>query len=275
MRPCGDFKFAIASSTVPDLLGFSEDRSIRDRVARALDQNRVLTAYQPIASADGARVAFHECLARLHWADGRPLPAAAFVPAIENTNLICRLDRAMLRNACAVIAADPVRRLSVNLSPSTIGDAQWLAILEHAVARNAACGDLLIVEIVESTLLSLDAAALEFLHRLRQLGCSIAIDDFGGGHSSLKHLARFRFDFLKIDGAFVRDVASNKDHQFLIESMVNIAQHFEMVTVAEMVENRDDRALLADLGIDCVQGMGIGAPEIYPDWLMSIRSGSS
>lgn len=262
--------FTYSARTNPDLplCGFAEDPDVAPLVSTALDQNRLLCAFQPVEAASGGRVAFYECLARLRGPEGQVLSAASFMPNLPDET-VTRIDSAMLQNAVDIIAADPVRRLSVNLSPASIGNAGWLRILENAVKGNPSCGELLIIEITESSVLSLDKTALEFLHHVRQLGCSIAIDDFGGGHTSLQFLGKFRFDFLKIDGAFVRDVSQDEDHQFLIKSMISIARHFEMVTVAEMVGSAEDRRLLTDFGIDCVQGYGIGKPILYPDWLQS------
>lgn len=97
-----------------------------------------------------------------------------------------------------------------------------------------------------------------FLHRIRRKSCCVALDDFGTGATSFRYFKDFLFDFVKIDGLFIRDLGYNKDSQVLVRALVDISKHFEMVTVAEFVETDGEAEMAAKLGIDCLQGYLIG-----------------
>jgi len=185
-----------------------------------------------------------------------------------------RLDVAALRNAISVIADQRNSRIAVNLSAASIGDYAWLDILRAAYDRDPICGEFLIVEITESAFLELSASNLEFLYEIRRFGASIAIDDFGAGHTSIGHLGKFRFDFLKIDKSFVKDFQTNEGAGYLIQSMINIARHFEMVSIIEGVEDHVIGLRLAEMGADCLQGYAYGRPAFREDWNGALETGT-
>lgn len=237
-------------------------------VASALAENRLTLAFQPVVSAKNPKIpAFHECLVRIRQRDGSILPAARFMKVAEASDIGRLVDRAVLRQAMDILKDTQRVRLSVNLSANGLGDQEWLNILKEACQDAPQCGEFLIVEITENAIFDLTPEKLAFLGELRDLGCSIALDDFGAGHTSIGHLGKIRFDFLKIDGSYVRDVLTNQDNQFLIRSMVSIARHFDMVSVAEMVDSQEAADLLNDMGIDCLQGFEFGKPTLTPAWL--------
>ena len=238
------------------------DASVKS-LGSAIARNQLKFAHQSVVKASDISVAaFDECLARIVDENGKQTNAASFVPDIENHDLGRILDRAALRYATRYIANNPTKRLSINLSANTIGDRFWLQILEQAVQECPACGDLLIVEITENAFLDLQPSALEYLYGIRRLGCSIAIDDFGAGHTSIRHLGKFRFDFLKIDMCFAQQFEQSEHARYLLQSMINIAQHFEMVSVVEGVESFSVAKQLAAMGADCLQGYAIGKPKL-------------
>ena len=106
---------------------------------------------------------------------------------------------------------------------------------------------------------------LEFMNRLRRAGCAFALDDFGMGHTSFGSLRDFRFDMIKIDGSFVTDILTNPDSRFFVEKMVEIAGHFEMMTVAEFVQGAAEARVLRDLGVGYFQGFYFGTPSLILD----------
>jgi len=237
-------------------------------VAAALAENRITIAFQPVVNAKNFKIpAFQECLIRLIERNGSITPAASFMDIVEHSDLGRMVDRAVLRQVVNVLKSTQRVRLSVNLSANGVGDPEWLNILSEACIEHPQCGELLVVEITETAILNLSPEKLSFLNELRKLGCSIAIDDFGAGHTSIGQLGKFRFDFLKIDGSYIQDIENNQDHQFLISSMISIARHFEMVSIAEMVESEEAAQILTDLGVDCLQGYEFGKPELAPKWL--------
>ena len=246
-----------------DQLEFTEEPDTRRMVSAALAENRLRCAFQPIVSAARPKVvSFYECLARIVERNGDIVPAGRFIPSVETTDLGRLVDRAILREALTVLQNNRRVRLSVNLSAKGLGDQGWLDILQQVERESPGVCDFLIVEITETALLDISPGVISFLEALRKLGCSVALDDFGAGHTSISHLTKFRFDFLKIDGSFVMGISENKDNQFLVRSMVSIARHFEMVCVAEMVGSDKDADVLRSMGVDCLQGYHFGVPQM-------------
>ncbi|WP_198670724.1 EAL domain-containing protein [Oceanicella sp. SM1341] len=236
-------------------------------VMDAVSRGGIALAFQPVMRAGGAgTVAFHECLVRILDAGGAEVPAGAFMPAIANLGLVRQVDRAVLRHALSALRRNPGLRLSVNLSPQSMQDSEWLSALEEAAAGTPDAVERLILEITESYAIIDPMRTLEFMTRVRALGCAFALDDFGAGYTSFRHFRDFHFDAVKIDGSFVRGIATSEDNQILVRTLVSIAGHFSMFTVAECVETAQDAARLTAMGIDCLQGYHFGRPRIREDW---------
>lgn len=237
-------------------------------VMDAIAQDRIRVAYQPIVHAKHlSTCAFYECLVRIIDHDGSLVPAGEFMPAIERLGLVRQVDREMLRRATDTLRMKPDLRLSVNLSPQSMNDSEWLAILTSAAEQDDSVPDRLIIEVTESSAILDPARTLAFMNRVRKLGCSFALDDFGAGYTSFKHFRDFRFDAVKIDGGFIKGIARNTDNQLLARTLTSIASHFGMFTVAEFVEEEEDENFLQTLGIDMFQGFRYGKPSINPAWL--------
>jgi EAL domain-containing protein (putative c-di-GMP-specific phosphodiesterase class I) len=235
---------------------------LRFSVAQALAQGRVMFHYQPVVQARNPRMpAFFEMLARLRLPDGRLLPAGGFLPAVEEGPLGRAIDRLALAQALKALAGNPGLRLSVNMSPRSMGDEQWLGILAAAARGGSGVCGRLILEITEDAAMQDAGQTIDFMDHVRATGCAFALDDFGAGATGFKHFRDFRFDMVKIDGAFVQGVHAARDAQVLAECLAAVARHFEMVTVAERVESQADADWLRGLGIDCFQGYLYGRPS--------------
>ena len=203
-------------------------------------------------------------LARLRLPDGQLLAGGAFMPAVEAGPLGRAIDRLALAAALKALAANPGLRLSVNMSPLSMGDEGWLALIGAAHrGGSGACGRL-IIEITENAALVDAGQTMDFMDHVRATGCAFALDDFGAGATGFRYFRDFRFDMVKIDGAFVRGVHAARDQQVLVECLGALARHFEMVTVAEQVETAADAAWLREAGVDCLQGYLYGRPAAQP-----------
>jgi EAL domain-containing protein (putative c-di-GMP-specific phosphodiesterase class I) len=108
---------------------------------------------------------------------------------------------------------------------------------------------------------------ISFMSDLQSRGVCFALDDFGAGYTSFRYLRDFYFDVVKIDGQFIRGIATNADNQVLMRALVSISEQFDMFTVAEFVENQEDAQFLIQAGVDCLQGYYYGAPTIRPPWV--------
>jgi EAL domain-containing protein (putative c-di-GMP-specific phosphodiesterase class I)/GGDEF domain-containing protein len=236
-------------------------------VMRALESDSVAIAFQPVVTAQPPyAVSFRECLARLRDPAGKWVAAGQFLPKIERLDLVSTLDRRILRLAVETLGKHPTERLSVNVSTRTMRDRAWLRDLRAAAEEHPGAVERLIVELTESSAVTDAERTRRFLDSVRALGCAIALDDFGAGYSSFRHVRDFRPDWVKIDGGFVRGVATDPDNMLFVDTLVGIARNFEMATVAEFVENDADAATLLSLGVDCLQGYRFGAPEMDPVW---------
>lgn len=241
--------------------------STRAMVSDALRSGRIALAFQPVVDAGNPhRPAFYEGLARILDPQGRVVPAAQFMDAVEDHDLGRQLDCATLELGLAELRRCPDLRLAVNLSPLSIGCPHWAETLERGLTDDPTAGERLILEITERSAMEMPDQVRRFMAALQVRGLSFALDDFGAGQTSFRHLRDFRFDVVKVDGQFSGNVAGDPDNRALIRALVGLARHFEMFTVAEHVTGTEDAACLADLGVDCLQGFFFGAPALAPPW---------
>ena len=264
-NPAIDAFRLLMSASTPEPAALTEPLEAKARlrftVAQALTQGRVRFHYQPVVRAAEPRMpAFFEMLARLTLPNGQTLPAGAFLPVVENGALGRAIDRLALCQALRTLAENPGLRLSVNMSPLTMGDEEWLAILAAAARGGSGVCGRLIIEITEAAAMRDAGQTIDFMDHVRGTGCAFALDDFGAGATGFKYFRDFRFDMVKIDGAFVQGVHAARDAQVLVECLTAVARHFEMLTVAERVETEADAAWLRGLGVDCLQGYLYGRP---------------
>lgn len=244
------------------------DANILRQVDLALLEGRTALAYQPVVlSGDQKRVAFNEGLIRILDPNGRIIPAREFIGAVETRETGRLIDCASLRHGLAALAAVPGLRLSLNMSARSIGHMRWMRILQEGLAQDPTIGERLILEITESSAMVMPDVVSAFMEELHGAGVAFALDDFGAGFTAFRYFRDFFFDIVKIDGQFVRNVASNPDNQVLTRALALIGQHFDMLVVAESVESQTDADWLANHGVHCLQGYHFGAPMLKPDWL--------
>ena len=245
----------------------SRNRSVLQMVDDAVRHKNVLLAYQPIVQAQRPdRVAFYEGLLRVQDATGRMIPAREFITEIEETETGRIMDCLALEMGLHTLAQEPDLRLSINMSARSIGYRRWMRILDRGLARDATAGERLILEITESSAMLVPELVQNFMSTLQAKGISFGLDDFGAGFTSFRYLKDFMLDLIKIDGQFIRGIHADADNQVLTRALVNIAQQFDMFTVAEFVENAADAAYLTEIGVDCLQGYYYGAPTVHPAW---------
>jgi EAL domain-containing protein (putative c-di-GMP-specific phosphodiesterase class I) len=205
-------------------------------------------------------VAMHELLLRLRDEDGRLAGPDAFMGVAERFDLAEAVDRWVLREAVRLLAAKPELRLSVNLGARSIGE-EAVALLREELGAAGVDPARLTVEVTESAAIADLERARRFAVALRELGCSVALDDFGAGLGSFSSLKRLPVDYLKIDGEFVRGVAANPVDREVIRAIVLLARAVGRSTVAELVPDADTLEMLAADGVGLAQGFHIGHPR--------------
>lgn len=242
---------------------YREEMAWVSEIREAIQENRLRLRAQRIAPVDRHRrdMPFHEALITLVRKDGERVPPGAFLPAAERYQLMPQLDRWVLEHVLAWMAKEKgTTRWSVNLSGQSLNDeslGDWVvdAIQRHAVDPSRLC-----LEITETAVVSNLALARRFIERLHAAGCSFALDDFGSGMSSFTYLKHLPVDFLKIDGSFVRDIATDPSDRATVGAIHKIARSHQIDTIAEFVESREVINVLASIGIDYMQGYYLGRP---------------
>lgn len=240
--------------------------SAGDEIVNALEDNRILFAFQPIVGAKSRQPESYECLLRIQRTDGSILPAKDFVPAAEALGLVRLLDRRALEMAIAELYRNRQLKLAVNVSATTANDRAWLISFINYVRDHRKVSDRLIIELTETAALHCFEENARFISRLRDLGCKVAIDDFGAGHTSFRSLHQMRVDTVKIDGMYVEHLSQSTENQLFVRTLADLARNLRVETVAEWVSSEQDAAILNDYGIDYFQGHHFGRPEIFPSW---------
>jgi diguanylate cyclase (GGDEF)-like protein/PAS domain S-box-containing protein len=247
------------------------DIALGERVQRALKENRLVFAYQPVVDSDSGAVAYHECLLRMIAEDGGIVSAAAFVPVIEQLGFIRLLDRYVLERAVSEASRHPDCSLAFNISGLTAADRAWLRLLVSLLRDRPEVARQLIVEITETAALHDIQESARFVGTLRELGCRVALDDFGAGFTSFRYLQALDVDIVKIDGSFVRNLAESRHNQVFLRHLVGLADAFGLVTVAEGVESARDAKILRQEGVRFLQGYYFGRPALEQPWRAAQR----
>ncbi len=250
----------------PELRRRTEERVMAiGRVQEALDRAEFLLYYQPIVDMRRQCVIGLEALLRWDHPQRGLVSPMQFLPLITNTGLSARVGDWALAQALDHLAqwrrAGLELQVNVNISARHLQEPDFVQRLAELLARHAQpLAQSLKLEIVESEAHADLAASSELLARCRALGVRSALDDFGTGHSTLTHLQRLPVDVLKIDRSFVNHMLDDPQDKALVEGVIGLARTFGCSVVAEGVETPAQARMLLDLGCDCGQGTGIGAP---------------
>jgi diguanylate cyclase (GGDEF)-like protein/PAS domain S-box-containing protein len=241
-------------------------RTWADRIRYALENDEMLLFQQPILDLRDDRVSQYELLVRMRREDGRGVIAPQeFLPVAERFDLVQALDRWVVARAIRLIAAaERVGRdlvLEVNLSGRSIGDPALFELLESDLRTSGIQARNLILEVTETAAIENMEIARTFADQLAALGCRLALDDFGSGFGSFYYLKHLPFDYLKIDGDFVRQLTSNPVDQAVVRSIVQIAASVGYETIAEFVGDQPTLEAVRTFGVHFAQGYHVGAPE--------------
>ncbi|MEM7213601.1 MAG: GGDEF domain-containing phosphodiesterase [Pseudomonadota bacterium] len=253
----------IADDDLALLIYRSELMAASQATTNAMRRDDLVVVHQPVVRATGGHtISFHECLVRVRRPDGSLLSAGEFMPAIERLGMAPLIDQRVLEATFQTLRQHESARLSVNIFPQTMQDRRWLSSFEDLVENAPELAERLIIEVTETAAMLDVARTRGFMDRLRAHGVSFALDDFGAGNTSLRHLRDLRFDVLKIDGQFIRNIENSPDDAFLVETLVSIANRYEMMTVAEAVQTPAEARCLSELGVEYFQGFFFGSPSL-------------
>lgn len=235
--------------------------SIGEEVRQALRDNRFCLAFQPVVSSKNFEPEFYECLARIRREDGSLLNAGAFIPAAEQLGLMREIDYYVCKLAVGELLQNPDLKLAINISGFNVGEGSWMQQAKDLLRDVPQVAERLTVEITETAALSDIKEAANFVHNLREMGCQVALDDFGAGYTSYRQLRLLPVNMVKIDGSFVKGVNTNVGNQLFVRTLVELAHGFGLKVIAEFVETQEDAETLTKFGVGLLQGMFFGEPQ--------------
>ena len=274
----GRNSFEFYSQETSDL---AEERLLlQPRIRRGLDAGEFVPYYQPQINISSGKLVGFEALARWHTPDKGLLGPGLFIPAAERTGQICEIGAAMLRQVCRQASLWRARGLkpptvSVNVSAYHLRRPDFFPLLQGIIEETRLPPGSLELELTESALFEDNSVTIAKLEKVRSLGVSLAIDDFGTKYSSLAYLRRLPVDRLKIDGSFVRDIVDNPSSLEITSAIVSMGKSLKLGVVAEGVETELQARLLRDIGCTCVQGFLYGKAVPAEEAVYLIRSGTA
>jgi diguanylate cyclase (GGDEF)-like protein len=238
----------------------------------ALDSDRIRLRCQRIAPLfpDGEKRGHYEVLLGVVGPDGADVPLGPFISAAENFNRMGIVDQAVVRKTLAWMTQHPallesVGGFAINLSGDSLNDPQLVDFIAQAFKDTGADPTKVCFEVTESLAIASLDRATEMIHRIKNLGCRFALDDFGSGMASYSYLKKLPVDRVKIDGTFIKDLAHSESDFAVVKSINEISHFLGKETIAEYVENEAIAERLRRIGVDYAQGYGIERPRYLTD----------
>ncbi len=258
-----------------------EMRRVQD-ISQAVEQNNLILYCQKIVSTKTkvGYTPFYEILLRMKNKDGEIISPKAFIPTAERYNLMASLDKWVIGNVLTALAenkqnhGDTEIMLSVNVSGQSISNDQFVDYVTRTIEATDFNPQSLCFELTETVAIANMTVAIDFIHRIRKLGCKFALDDFGSGLSSFSYLKNMPVDYLKIDGSFIKDICHDEIDLAFIESIQRIARMMDLQTIAEFVETPEILQKIRDIGISLAQGYEIEQPYDFSEMLNRVTKTS-
>ena len=277
-KDAGRDRYALSSTGQPRQDDLRHRNTWVERIREALAQDLFVLHAQPILDLRTGRTDRFELLLRMRAPDGTLVLPGEFLPAAERSGLITQIDRWVITEAFDLLEISQrggrTLQFEVNLSGPSIGDPVLLALIETHLARLHQPGGL-IIEVTETAAIVDVPRARAFAEHLERLGCAFALDDFGAGYGSFYYLKHLPFDYLKIDGEFIRGLVTSRPDQVIVTSLVQIAHQLGKQTIAEFVQDQATLDLLRTLGVDFAQGYHVGRPAPVPAYALLPTSRSA
>ena len=237
------------------------------RIRDALDEDRFVLYAQPIMDLKTNSVVQYELLIRMVSPDGEIVLPDRFLPTAEEFGLISEIDRWLIGETARLAAQGYF--VEFNLSAKSVVDPNMLTIVRNAFETYGAPPESVVCEITETALLRDTAIAEAFVQGLNELGCKVALDDFGSGYGGFAYLKRLPVSYLKIDREFVRDLPQEASSRHVVSAVVDLAKAFSMQTVGKGAEDDATVEILKQLGVDLAQGYVIARPAPVAEVLAS------
>ena len=239
-------------------------RGLRQKIQIALEQDLFSLYSQAIVDLKTSAVMHHELLLRMHDEDGRMILPGLFIAAAERNGQMYDIDHWVIRNAATLYAQsglqDKNQGIAINVSSHALSDESFAGFIKQEFRAAGVEPSSVVVEITENNAITNFNKATRFISELKAEGFKIALDDFGVGFASLRHLQNLDVDYIKIDGSFVTNILDNTKDQGIVKAIVSISREQNIRCVAEWVEGPEEFVFLRDLGVDHAQGYHIQKP---------------
>ena len=255
---------------------FTEDLNVRanqlllieNELRHAIANEDFYLEYQPQINLKTGEITSVEALIRWQHPERGDIPPIDFIPVAEETGLIVQIGEWVLRKACEEIqclyeSTGKSLRVAVNLSPRQFNDMKLVDSVSQAIRDHNLPAENLEIEVTESMLMGDIDSVVEKLNLIKSTGCTITIDDFGSGYSSLSYLRRLPVDILKVDREFVRDIPEDLSAMEIASAVIAVAHKLNLKVIAEGVENIDQRDFLVINRCDYAQGYFFSKPLTY------------
>jgi diguanylate cyclase (GGDEF)-like protein len=265
----------VCQSKDREILAHHNETQWVPQLLRALEENQFCLYFQPIVLVSEGHnentKQIHEILIRLKDESGQLILPIYFIPIAERYGLMNLIDRWVIQNLFNFINQSRVQKNNlnqrvdncfymINLSGASLNDDYFLDFVQEQLDFYSIEPQAICFEITETMAIENIVKATHLIQKLRAIGCSFALDDFGSGMSSFGYLKNLPIDFLKIDGIFIKDIVENRVDREIVEAINRVAHVMEIQTVAEYVENNEILVELKKLGVDYAQGYGIARP---------------
>ncbi len=243
-----------------------QEMGLANYLSRAIKENRLRLAFQPIISAAGGEISHYEALLRNVSDDGRISSAGVLIPVAERMGMIHMIDMWVLEKVVEELKSSDEVCLAFNVSNLTTDDDRWLKRLTELIGDDPGVAARMTVEITETAIHRDLSKTAYFVATIQSLGAQVALDDFGSGYTSFRQLKSLSVDMVKIDGAFIRDLVDNADNRFFVKTLLDFTRGFGLKSVAEFVETGEVAKMLMELGVEYMQGYYFGRPENNRAW---------
>jgi diguanylate cyclase (GGDEF)-like protein len=246
-----------------------------ERIKHAFKNDGFRLAYQPVIKTATGQVLFYEALVRMFDDAGNPIAAAQFVPAIEQLGLAFELDRRVMDLAIKELENYPALCLAINVSGLTAAQADWPEYVQNVLGHRPDISHRVIIEITETAAIVDLSETHRFVEQICELGGRVALDDFGAGFTSIRHLRSLSLSIMKIDKDLLHNVITNAEQQHLVRMLIELARGLGLETVAEGVETNDVADWLRSEKVDMMQGYYFGKPTLDRPWVPKPLAGDA
>lgn len=232
---------------------------------KALAEDLFELVFQPAMSIKNARVNHYEALIRLNYKDGSQCPPSLFIPLAEKSSLISKIDdwvvETVYKKMQSWLVEQPDLSIGINISAPSLQGKDFYLNLTKLNEKYQIPPESITIELTETSYIDNFGNVHSNLDYLSEKGFAIALDDFGVGYSSFNYLRELPLNYVKLDGSYVNGVSRKSENVAFIKSVVIMAKEFNIKTIAEYVETKEDLDVLRELGINYAQGFLVGKPS--------------